>query len=77
MFITGLCEGEFPSPQTVSGDPFLGEDRRRELALASGLVLPPPPDPLDRERYLLYASISRATERVTFSYRSSDETATS
>lgn len=73
VFITGLCEGEFPSPQTVSGDPFLGEDRRRELALASGLVLPAPPDPLDRERYLLYASISRATERVTFSYRSSDE----
>jgi ATP-dependent helicase/DNAse subunit B len=73
VFITGLCEGEFPSPQTVSGDPFLGEERRRELALASGLVLPPPPDPLDRERYLLYASVSRATERVTFSYRSSDE----
>jgi ATP-dependent helicase/DNAse subunit B len=73
VFITGLCEGEFPSPQTVSGDPFLSEDRRRELALATGLVLPPPPDPLDRERYLLYASVSRATERVTFSYRSSDE----
>ena len=73
VFITGLCEGEFPGPQTVAADPFLGEDRRRELALASALVLPPPPDPLDRERYLLYASVSRATERVTFSYRSSDE----
>ena len=30
-------------------------------------------DPLARERYLLYACVSRATERVTFSYRSSDE----
>jgi hypothetical protein len=73
VFVTGLCEGEFPSPQTASVDPFLGDDRRRELALASGLVLAQPTDPLDRERYLLYACVSRATERVSFSYRSSDE----
>jgi RecB family exonuclease len=73
VFVTGLCEGEFPSPQPASGDPFLGDDRRRELALASGLVLAQPADPLHRERYLLYACVSRATERVTFSYRSSDE----
>ena len=38
VFVTGLCEGEFPS-DADAGDPFLGEDRRRELALASGLVL--------------------------------------
>ncbi len=73
VFVTGLCEGEFPAAQTVSRDPFLGDERRRELALASGLALPPAGDPLDRERYLLYACVSRATERVTFSYRSSDE----
>ncbi len=73
VFVTGLCEGEFPSPPTASGDPFLGDDRRRELALASGLVLAQPADPLHRERYLLYACVSRATERVSFSYRSSDE----
>jgi hypothetical protein len=73
VFVTGLCEGEFPAPQTIAPDPFLGDDRRRELALASGLVLPQAADPLDRERYLLYACVSRATERVTFSYRSSDE----
>ncbi len=73
VFVTGLCEGEFPSPQAAAADPFLGEDRRRELALGTGLVLPQPADPLDRERYLLYACVSRATERVVFSYRSSDE----
>jgi ATP-dependent helicase/DNAse subunit B len=73
VFVTGLCEGEFPSAQTVAPDPFLGDERRRELALASGLALPPEADRLERERYLLYACVSRATERVTFSYRSSDE----
>jgi ATP-dependent helicase/DNAse subunit B len=73
VFVTGLCEGEFPSPQTSSGDPFLGDERRFELAMASGVALPQSPDPLDRERYLLYACLSRATERVTLSYRSSDE----
>jgi ATP-dependent helicase/DNAse subunit B len=73
VFVTGLCEGEFPNPQATGADPFLDDERRRELALASGLVLPQSADPLDRERYLLYACASRATERVTFSYRSSDE----
>jgi ATP-dependent helicase/DNAse subunit B len=73
VIVTGLCEGEFPSPQATSGDPFLGDDLRHELALASGLVLPVEGDPLARERYLLYSCASRATERLTFSYRSSDE----
>ena len=73
VFVTGLCEGEFPSAQATAGDPFLDDDRRRELALGSGLVLAQASDPLDRERYLFYASVSRATERVIFSYRSSDE----
>ena len=71
VFVTGLCEGEFPA--TDPPDPFLGEDRRRELALASGLTLEPPPDPVARERYLLYACISRAKQAITFSHRSSDE----
>ena len=73
VIVTGLCEGEFPSPQATSGDPFLGDDRRHELALASGLALPVEVDPLARERYLLYSCASRATERLTFSFRSSDE----
>jgi ATP-dependent helicase/DNAse subunit B len=71
VFITGLCEGDFPRADPP--DPFLGEDRRRELALASGLALAAAPDPIARERYLLYACVSRASERVSFSYRSSDE----
>ncbi len=71
VWVTGLCEGEFP--RVDPPDPFLGEDRRRELALASGLALEPPPDPVARERYLLYACISRAEEAIGFSYRSSDE----
>ncbi len=73
VFVTGLCEGEFPSPQSTSGDPFLGDEGRYELAMASGLALPQSADPLDRERYLFYSCLSRATERVTLSYRSSDE----
>ncbi|HET9094393.1 MAG TPA: PD-(D/E)XK nuclease family protein [Solirubrobacteraceae bacterium] len=72
VLVTGLCEGEFPGGSGTV-DPFLDDDRRRELALAAGVVLAQAPDPLDRERYLLYACASRATERVTFSYRSSDE----
>jgi hypothetical protein len=73
VFVTGLCEGEFPSVQATSVDPFLDDERRRELAMSAGLVLSQSTDPLDRERYLLYACVSRATERVSFSYRSSDE----
>ena len=71
VFVTGMCEGEFPAGGAT--DPFLGEDRRRELALASGVVLPAADDDAARERYLLYACVSRATEQVTFSYRSSEE----
>ncbi len=71
VFVCGLCEGEFPA--ATAPEPFLGDERRRELALASGLALGPEEDALARERYLLYASVSRATERLVLSYRSSDE----
>ena len=71
VFVCGLQEGAFPRPQAP--DPFLPDERRRELAAGSGLVLPLLEDALDRERYLFYASVSRATERVVLSYRSSDE----
>ena len=33
VFVTGLCADEFPSPQAAIADPFLGDDRRFELAL--------------------------------------------
>ena len=71
VFVCGLQEGAFPRPQAP--DPFLPDERRRELAAGSGLMLPLLEDALDRERYLFYASVSRATERVCLSYRSSDE----
>ncbi len=71
VFVCGLQEGEFPGP--AAPEPFFSDERRRELALASGLRLRAHEDALDAERYLFYAAVSRATERVFLSYRSSDE----
>jgi hypothetical protein len=71
VFVCGLGEGEFPLPGRP--EPFLSDQRRFELAAASGLRLRPREDALARERYLLYACVSRATEQVVLSYRSSDE----
>ena len=71
VFICGLQEGEFPLPSRP--EPFLSDERRRELAAASGLRLRPREDSLAAERYLFYAAVSRATERVVLAYRSSDE----
>ncbi len=71
VFICGLQEGEFPAPGRP--EPFLSDERRRELAIASGLVLRGREDALEGERYLFYSALSRASERVYLSYRSSDE----
>ncbi len=71
VLVCGCNEGEFPLPGT--SEPFLSDEHRREIAVASGLRLPATEDALARERYLFYACVSRATERVAFSYRSSDE----
>jgi ATP-dependent helicase/nuclease subunit B len=71
VFVCGLQEGEFPTASRP--EPFLSDERRRELAICSGLRLRPREDSLGRERYLLYACLSRATEQVVISYRSSDE----
>ncbi|HWE10798.1 MAG TPA: PD-(D/E)XK nuclease family protein [Solirubrobacteraceae bacterium] len=71
VFICGLQEGAFPL--AARPEPFLSDERRRELALASGLALRPREDSLAAERYLFYAAVSRATERVHLAYRSSDE----
>ena len=70
VFVCGLQEGAWPLG--AAPDPFLSDERRRELALP-GPVLRAGEDTLDRERYLLYTTVSRATERVVLSYRSSDE----
>ncbi|MBV8990197.1 MAG: exodeoxyribonuclease V subunit gamma [Solirubrobacterales bacterium] len=71
VFICGLQEGKFPLPG--SPEPFLSDQRRRELAAGAGLRLAPREDALARERYLFYACVSRATEQLVLSYRSSDE----
>jgi len=71
VFVCGLQEGAFP--RTPSPEPFLSDERRRELAASSGLRLRPRDDGLERERYLFYAAVSRASEHLFLSYRSSDE----
>ncbi len=71
VFVCGLQENEFPLAGVP--EPFLSDERRRELAIAGGLLLRPAEDALARERYLFYACVSRATEQLVLSYRSSDE----
>lgn len=71
VFVAGLQEGAFPL--AARGEPFLSDRDRRELAASTGLRLPLSGDALDRERYLLYAAVSRASEQVVLSYCSSDE----
>jgi ATP-dependent helicase/DNAse subunit B len=71
VFVCGLQEGEFPVPATV--EPLLPDEHRRELAAVAGLRLRTGEGTLARERYLFYACLSRANERVVLSYRSSDE----
>jgi ATP-dependent helicase/DNAse subunit B len=71
VFVCGLQEGAFPAPGAP--EPFLSDERRRELNIASGLRLRPREDSLPRERYLFYSCVSRASERLVLSWRSSDE----
>jgi len=71
VFVCGLQENEFPLPGVP--EPFLSDERRRELAVTSGLRLSLSEDALARERYLFYACVSRATEQLVLSYCSSDE----
>ena len=67
----GLQEGEFPG--AAAPEPFLPDEVRREIAKASGLVLPMREDRLDRERYLFYVCASRAERLLVLSSRTSDE----
>jgi RecB family exonuclease len=71
VFVCGLQEGAFPRHPVP--EPFLDDAARVSLARASGLVLPRHEDVLARERYLLYAAVSRPEEVLFLSFRSSDE----
>lgn len=57
LYCLGLNEGVFPA--TVRPEPFLGDDDRRELAHASGIVLRLHEDAADVERLFFYAELSR------------------
>jgi ATP-dependent helicase/DNAse subunit B len=71
VILAGLQEGEFPRGSVP--EPFLSQELRRELAASSGLRLALREDGLERERYLFYSAVSRATHQLILSYRSSDE----
>jgi ATP-dependent helicase/DNAse subunit B len=71
VFVCGLQHNEFPQPAVA--EPFFADETRRELFEAGGVRLRPSEDALDRERYLFYSAVSRATEQVVLSWRSSDE----
>ena len=71
VFVCGLQEGEFPRVGTP--EPFLDDDERRALARASGLVLAPHENAVERERGLFYACVSRPEEVVFLSFRSAGE----
>jgi ATP-dependent helicase/DNAse subunit B len=71
VFACGMQEGVFPAPAIAQS--LLGEEDRRRLALASGLVLRGEPDSLAAERYLLYALVSRPEERLTLSWHTADD----
>jgi ATP-dependent helicase/DNAse subunit B len=65
VYLCGLQEGEFP--RRGRPEPFLTEEVRAELGL------PARDDVLAGERVLFHAAASRAEERLTLSWRSSDE----
>ncbi|HUN79689.1 MAG TPA: PD-(D/E)XK nuclease family protein [Solirubrobacteraceae bacterium] len=75
LFLCGLQENVFPAP--ARAEPFLGEDERRSLAQASGLLAlahgPSSRDAVAAERYLLYAAVSRPEELLVLSWHDADD----
>ena len=71
VVVCGLQDGEFP--RRPAPDPFLPDDERRSLAMATDLRLPAREDVLARERSLFYACASRPEETLVLSFRSSTE----
>jgi PD-(D/E)XK nuclease superfamily len=71
LFVCRMQEGAFPSWGAAPG--LLGDDERRALAEASGLVLGAEPDALAAERYLFYAAASRPEELLVLSWHAASE----
>jgi RecB family exonuclease len=72
VFLCGLQEGVFPAPPRAPA--YLDADERRALEAASGLALSHDLEAaLGRERYLLYACLSRAEELVVLSWHAADD----
>jgi ATP-dependent helicase/DNAse subunit B len=71
VIVCGLQEGEFP--RGAPTEPFLSDEERRALSMASGLRLTPREDALADERHLFYAAISRAARRLVLSCQDADE----
>jgi ATP-dependent helicase/DNAse subunit B len=74
LYLCGLQEGVFP--RLTRAEPFFGDEARRQLARASGLVLPRHEDALDDERYLFYAVASRPEEILGLSWRTVEDDGT-
>jgi ATP-dependent helicase/DNAse subunit B len=71
LFVCGLQEGAFPAPGRDG--PFFSADERSEIARTSGLLLARFEDALAAERYLFYATISRAESRLRLSWHTAAE----
>jgi ATP-dependent helicase/DNAse subunit B len=71
LFLCRLQEGTFPPPPRP--EPFFGDEERREIAVATGLVLPRARDALGAERYLFYATVSRPTDLLCLSWHTADD----
>lgn len=71
VIVCGLQDGEFPRRPVP--DPFLPDEERRDLAIATDLRLPMHEDVLARERSLFYACVSRPRRTLVLSFRSSTE----
>ena len=71
LFLCALQEGVFPA--RARPQPLLAEEERRRLAETSGLRLGEHDDALARERYLLYAAVSRPEELLVLSWHVADD----
>lgn len=71
LFLCGLNEQAFPRPGRP--DPLLSDDDRVAINAAAGLRLSLGDDHLARERFLLYAAVSRPTDLLALSWRAADD----